>query len=225
MTSGLFITGTDTGVGKTHVACGLASALRRQGANVGVMKPAETGCFPRAGSLYPRDAVRLMRAAAVRDALDLVNPYRFSAPLAPSAAAAHEGKRIRVERIRKAFRALVRRHDWMLVEGAGGIMVPLTGRTTYLDLAGELRLPALIVARPGLGTINHTLLTVMALRAYRLPIAGIVINYARKGRPGLAERTSPAVIESLSRLPIIGTVRYGQEDMGNIAARLAADEP
>jgi len=217
---GIFITGTDTGVGKTFVGAGLAAALREQGINVGVMKPAETGCVFRKGVLVPSDALKLMKAGGVDDPLDLVNPYRFRAPLAPAVAAAREGKRLVIRRIVSAFRTLARKHTCMVVEGAGGIMVPLTSNHQYLDLARVLNLPVLVVARPGLGTINHTLLTVMALRSRRLRIAGIVINQSAKKSPGLAERTSPPVIERLSGVPIIGHVAYGQKDLRTITQYL-----
>jgi dethiobiotin synthetase len=217
---GIFITGTDTGVGKTFVGAGLAAALREKGIDVGVMKPAETGCMLRKGILVPRDALMLIKAGRVNDPLDLVNPYSFLDPLAPAIAAAREGKRINIRKIVSAFHSLARKHTCMLVEGAGGIMVPLTTSYKYLDLARALNLPVLVVARPGLGTINHTLLTVMALRSRRLRIAGIVINHRSKKRPGLAERTGLRAIERLSGVPIIGHTRYGQKDFRAIMRKL-----
>jgi len=219
---GIFITGTDTGVGKTFVAAGLAAALREQGINVGVMKPAETGCRLRKGVLIPQDALKLIKAGGVDDPLDLVNPYRFSAPLAPAIAAGREGKKVEIRKIVSAYRTLAGKHAYMLVEGAGGIMVPLTGKHQYLDLASLLNLPVLVVARPGLGTINHTLLTIMALRSQRLRVAGIVINHLSKQRPGLAERTGPRVIERLSGVPIIGHVTCGQKEFSTLARNLIA---
>jgi dethiobiotin synthetase len=217
---GIFITGTDTGVGKTYVGAGLAAALREKGIDVGVMKPAETGCTLRKGVLVPRDALKLIKAGGVDDPLDLVNPYRFLDPLAPAIAAAREGKKIDIRRIVSAFRDLSRKHACMVIEGAGGIMVPLTMSHQYLDLAGVLNLPVLVVARPGLGTINHTLLTIMALHSRRLRIAGIVINHRSKKRPGLAERTGLRAIERLSGVPIIGHIRYGQKDFRTILRHL-----
>ena len=213
---GIFITGTDTGVGKTYVGAGLAAALHERGIDVGVMKPAETGCGLRRGVLVPRDALKLIKAGGVDDPLDLVNPYRFREPLAPAVAAARDGKMIDVKRIVSAFRTLARKHECMLVEGAGGILVPLTRSHNFLDLARIMNLPVLIVARPALGTINHTLLTIMALHSRRLRIAGIVINHRSRQRPGLAERTGPPVIERLSGVPIIGHVTYGQKDRRDI---------
>ncbi len=208
MIKGLFITGTDTGVGKTYVAAGIAKTLRSAKIDVGVMKPAETGCRSRSGKLIPRDAEALIRAAAVRDPLSLVNPYRFQAPVAPSVAAQMERKTIDPGKILKSFKTLSQRHRFMIVEGAGGIMVPLAQGYLFLDLAEALGLPVLIVARPGLGTINHTLLTIDAIRNRGIMIAGVVINDGQGGRKGLAEATSPAVIQGLSGVPIIGTIAY-----------------
>jgi dethiobiotin synthetase len=220
MRNGIFITGTDTGVGKTFIGAGIASALRGQGVDVGVMKPVETGCPVRHSALVPRDAVALLRSSAAKDPLDLVNPYRFKAPLAPSVAAAREGMPIEMRRLLASFRKLEGRHEFMLIEGAGGIMVPLTARRSFLDLAAILNLPVLIIARPGLGTINHTLLTIMALRHRRLPIAGIVINYSRNQHAGEAERTNPDVIEYCSGVPVIGIVRHGQKVLSGLTRRL-----
>ncbi len=217
---GLFITGTDTDVGKTYVACGIANELRERGIDVGVMKPVETGCRSKKGVLVPADALALAQAAAVKDPLDLVNPYRFRNPLAPAVAASLEGNAVRIERIRKAFRELQKRHGSLLVEGAGGILVPLTRKLSFIDLAKMLDLPVLVVARPGLGTINHTLLTLAALRTHGVPIAGVVINHALAGKSGLAERTSPAVIEKRSGVPLLGTVRHDDCDFSGICDSL-----
>jgi len=216
MTPGFFVTGTDTGVGKTYVSTGIAAALKCRGMDVGVMKPAETGCRLRSGRLMPRDALQLMKSARVKDPLSLVNPYRLRKPLAPSVAAERESKKIDPEKILKAFNVLRERHDFMIVEGAGGIMVPLSGRYTYLDLARSMGLPVLIVARPGLGTINHTLLTIAALKGRKIPIAGIVINYALDWKPGLAEETSPAVIEKISGIRIVGILPYASRRFDSV---------
>jgi dethiobiotin synthetase len=219
-TRGIFITGTDTGVGKTYVAAGIAAELRRRGVNVGVMKPAETGCRTQKGKLVPRDALRLMEAAGVRDALALVNPYPFKNPLAPSVAAGLEKKKIDPDRIGTAYRTLSRRHEFMIVEGAGGIMVPLWRGYTFLDLAQALQLPVVIVARPGLGTINHSLLTIAALKERGLEISGIVFNHAREKKDGLAEATSPGVVGNISGVPIWGILAYRSRRFGALAAHL-----
>jgi dethiobiotin synthetase len=219
LTSGFFVTGTDTGVGKTYVSAGIATALKLRGVNVGVMKPAETGCRMRAGRLMPKDALVLMKSACVKDPLSLVNPYRMRNPLAPSVAAAREGKKIDPDKILKAFNTLCERHEFMIVEGAGGIMVPLCGQYTYLDLASMMGLPVLIVARPGLGTINHTLLSIAALKCRNIAIAGIVINYALDWKSGLAEETSPAVIEQISGIRIVGILPYASRRFDGVLNR------
>ncbi len=220
MNKGIFVTGTDTGIGKTYVSVRIAEELRRCGVDVGVMKPAETGCLKRSGRLIPSDAVRLMRAAGVRDSLAHVNPYRFTRPLAPSLAAELEGKQIDTVRILRSFQALSQKHEFMIVEGAGGIMVPLAHRYCYVDLAADLDLPVIIVAHPGLGTINHTLLTISALRGKGVAIAGVVINFANDRKAGLAEKTSPGIIEKISGIGILGTVRHGSDCVQDIVEKM-----
>jgi dethiobiotin synthetase len=211
--SGIFITGTDTGVGKTYIATVIVRELKKRGINVGVMKPAETGCRCRFGVPVPADAVQLRKAAGVRDSLELVNPYRFSKPLAPSAAADMEGRSISPHSLIKAYTTLARRHEFMIVEGAGGIMVPLNDGYSFLDLAADLELPVLIIARPNLGTINHTLLTVAALRQRNLRALGVIINDARGGKNGLAEKTAPAVIQKNGAIPILACIPHGSRDI------------
>jgi len=170
---GVFVTGTDTGVGKTVVACALASGLRDRGLDVGVMKPAETG-VPDDG---PLDARALRAAAGVGDPLDLVCPQTFALPAAPTVAARHEGRAVDLAAIDAAFAALRERHDWLVVEGAGGLRVPAADGLDMAGLAARLELPVLLVARAALGTINHTLLTLEAIRASGLRLAGVVINH------------------------------------------------
>jgi dethiobiotin synthetase len=225
MKKGFFITGTDTGVGKTYVAEGIAVECKKRKINVGVMKPAETGCRVIAGRLVPRDALRLLNAAGTRDALALVNPFRFRKPLAPSIAAELEDSMVSISAIMKAYRTLENRHDLMIVEGAGGILVPLIAKHTHLDLAERMGLPVVIVARPGLGTINHTLLTISALRGRGMSIAGVVINYAHSQTAGLAERTGPAVIEKISGIPILATIPHSSRGFGSLVDRLLCDPP
>jgi len=175
--AGLFITGTDTGVGKTVVSCALARGLRAAGVDVGVMKPVETG-VPSSG---PEDARALIRAADVSDDVDLVCPIQYAMPAAPEAAAAAEGSEAEVsssERISRAFTTLSDRHAFMLVEGAGGILVPFDEQTTMATVARQLGLPVLIVARASLGTINHTLLTLEACNKRGLDVLGVVLSHA-----------------------------------------------
>jgi dethiobiotin synthetase len=170
---GLFVTGTDTGVGKTVVGCALAEMLRQRGVDVGVMKPIETGVGPQG----PLDAIALVEAAGVDDPLGLVCPQRFDLPAAPSIAAAHEGRSVDLQAVRSAYAALRERHAFLLVEGAGGVLVPIAPGYSMVDLMGELALPLLVVARAALGTVNHTQLTLEALERRGLDLAGVVISH------------------------------------------------
>ncbi len=215
---GLFILGTGTEMGKTAVAAGLAVALRRRGLSVGVMKPIATGC--RRG--VSEDAAWLRRAAGVNDPLDLVNPYHYQTPSAPAVAVAREAPliagsrgpqtvrrggrgRIDLDVIRRAYEQLAARHDIVLVEGIGGLLVPIDGERTVADLIRALDLPALLVSCAQLGTINHTWLTVEAARDAGVEILGVVLN-GRLARPSVAEQTNPAVIRRRTGVPIMGIV-------------------
>jgi len=171
---GLFITGTDTGVGKTLVGCAIAERLRHRGVDVGVMKPIETGVAQPQG---PLDAIALMESAGVDDPLDLVCPVQLALPAAPDVAAEAEGRSIDLGIVRSAFDALRLRHELVLVEGAGGLLVPIANGFTMADLARDLGLPLLVVARGRLGTVNHTLLTIEVAAGRGLPIAGVVISH------------------------------------------------
>jgi dethiobiotin synthetase len=172
--AGIFITGTDTGVGKTVVTCALARGLRAAGIDVGVMKPIETG-VPDTG---PEDARALVRAAGVDDPLELVCPIQYTMPAAPEASAADEGRTTSVDAIAKAYATLSARHDFVLVEGAGGLLVPIDERTTMASLAERLELGVVIVARASLGTINHTLLTLEACATRALDVVGVVVSHS-----------------------------------------------
>ncbi|HTF56182.1 MAG TPA: dethiobiotin synthase [Planctomycetota bacterium] len=196
----LLVTGTDTDVGKTFVAAGLAAALRRRGVDVGVMKPVATG--------RTDDARILMAASGSGDPLELVNPVHLKAPLSPHLAAKLEGKRVDLRVIERAYRALIARHRVVIVEGAGGLLVPIRDGFTFADLAKRLRLPLLIVARDTLGTINHTSLTVEAARARGLKILGIVVNRISPGRRSLAERMNPAAIGKATGVPILASLPW-----------------
>lgn len=203
MTPSVFVTGTDTGVGKTVVAAGLAAAFARGGADVGVMKPVATGA-PRSA-----DALFLRSAAGSHDPLETINPVCLPAPLAPAVAARLARRPMDLARIMKAWRALSSTHECMIVEGIGGLLVPLKGRFTVADLARRMNLPLLIVARPTLGTLNHTALTVHAARAAGLTIAGIILNYHAPFRRGLAERTNLRAIGDLAGgVPLLGEIPW-----------------
>jgi dethiobiotin synthetase len=201
------VTGTDTGVGKTLITAGLAAALRASGIDVGVMKPVETGCPMRGGRLLPEDAVMLREASGSPDSLDLINPYRFREPLAPMVAAERDGRPIDVQRIHDCFGLLSRRHPVLLVEGAGGLMVPITEHVSFLDLARDLRLPLLVVIGSRLGALNHARLTVQAAVHARLAVVGAILNCVADDRSP-ARRTNASVLGRLLRVPILCEVPY-----------------
>lgn len=171
---GLFVTGTDTGVGKTVVACALVAALRARGLDVGVMKPCETGVGPGG----PGDALALARAADSADAVSEICPVQLALPAAPSVAAAHEGRQIDLAALRSGFERLAARHDFTVVEGAGGLLVPIRPPSDMADLASDLGLPLLVVARAALGTINHTRLTLAEADRRGLPVLGVVVSHS-----------------------------------------------
>ena len=199
---GLFITGTDTGVGKTIVAASLVASLRHSGFDMGVMKPIETGF-----SLRSSDAVFLKKIAAVKDSLDSICPYRLKHPLSPFTAAKMENVSIGFERIARAYGELLQNHQALLVEGAGGLLVPIARDKMMADLAFCLELPVLIISRTGLGTINHTLLSVEAARKRGVEVAGVIFNHLGPRR-GLAEKTNPSVIRHFLDVPILGEIPY-----------------
>ena len=217
---GVFVAGTDTEVGKTAIAAALAAALRGRGVDVGVMKPIASGGVP---SL---DALMLKDAAATDDDLELINPICLTEPLAPSIAAEIDGVEIDLGAIRRARDELDRRHDVMIVEGIGGWLVPICEGVTSADIAVEFGLPVLIVARPGLGTINHTLLTLEAVRRRSLPVLGVVINRFNAAAATVAERTNPDQIERYGRVKVLAVVPDIQEvqtgDVGGVVPHLDA---
>jgi dethiobiotin synthetase len=173
MTSpGFFITGTDTGVGKTVAACALVHALRKRGVDVGVMKPMETGV----GEEGPLDAQALRAAAGVKDTLDEICPLQFALPAAPNVAAATESRVVDLGMVRDGFKRLASRHEFMIVEGAGGLLVPTTDAEDMGSLAEDFDLPIVVVARMALGTINHTLLTLREMERRGLALAGVILS-------------------------------------------------
>jgi dethiobiotin synthetase len=210
--NGLFVTATDTGVGKTWVACALIRAAVRRRLRVAAMKPCETGDGD--------DGARLI--AATGRALDesLARPYRFALPASPEVAARAEGSFVDVERIASAYARLAADADFTIVEGAGGLLVPVAPGLLMADLAARLGLPILVVARASLGTVNHTLLTLEAARARRLAIAGVVLCRAVDSA-GADEPTNPEAIAAYGRVPILGLFPHGA-DADAIADRVLA---
>jgi len=191
------------------VVAALTLILQKAGVRVGVMKAVETGCRPRPdGSLGARDAEFLKTVSGSEDPEALVCPERYRAPLAPWTAATREGKRVSVARIRNAYGRLARRHSLVFVEGAGGVAVPLSKNYSFSELARDLSLSAIVVARPMLGTINHTVLTVERLRERKVPVIGVVFCKTNPGRNALAADSSARVIKSLTGVPFMGTLGF-----------------
>lgn len=206
LNKGVFVTGTDTNCGKTIIAGGIARVLLRKGLNVGVMKPVATWGDPcREPGVRTKwiseDALHLRQAAATSDSLDLINPVCLKAAMAPWPAASLEKKSIDLTRVTWAYRELTKRHDYMVVEGVGGVMVPIKRRFFVSDLILKFKLPAIVVAHPDLGTLNHTLLTVSMLKNEGIPLAGVIVNnYQGRNR---AEKSNPKVLQRILKRRII----------------------
>jgi len=222
MKHGLFITGTDTGVGKTIVTAALAIVLRRRGLDAGVMKPVATGCVRSREGLVSEDAEFLAQAADAPESLDEIAPIRLAEPLAPTIAAARAGRPLDLNPMWAAWRRLSATHEIMLVEGIGGILCPVTPDAFIGDLAKGFGLPLVIVARATLGTINHTALTVEAARARGLEVAGIVINRYDRDREDVAQLTAPDEIQRATGATVLGLVP--DDKMTNLAAGVVGDD-
>lgn len=176
MVCGLFITGTGTGVGKTYVGALVARALRDAGQRVGVYKPVASGCEMRGGKLVSPDAVALWEAAGRPGTLDQVCPQTFAAPLAPHLAARAEGRRVNRQQLRDGIDFWRKTSDVVIVEGAGGLMSPISDDDYNANLAAQIGYPLIVVAANVLGTINATLQTLITANMFSLPAAGLVLN-------------------------------------------------
>lgn len=205
----LFVTGTDTAVGKTVVTALLGCALRRRGVRVAAMKPVATGCDVTEQGLVSADALFIREKLALDEPVELINPVRYAAPAAPAVAAKIEGRAVDLAACDRAFESLKGRHESVLVEGIGGLFVPIAERFTVADLALQWRLPLLIVGRPGLGTINHTALTVHYARSKGLRVIGFLFNTAEPLAGGIAEETNPRCVEELCGVPYCGSIPHG----------------
>lgn len=198
-TRGFFITGTDTGVGKTLVSCILAKVLSQR-FHLGVMKPLASGSM--------LDVQRLKRASGRGDLdFEKLNPVFFDEPISPFSASLLGNKRIHLSKIYESYVWLQKHSDFVIVEGIGGLHVPITGKLTVADLALEMNLPLLIVTHPFLGTLNHTLLTVNYARQKGLKINGMIIN-ASKNQKDPSTKTNALALSRLTRLPILASIPY-----------------
>jgi dethiobiotin synthetase len=198
----IFVTGTDTGVGKTVATAALGLALREAGVDVGLMKPIETGAVWRDGRRVGQDAEVLRRLIAPEDPPEDVNPIALELPAAPSAAAKHAGRALDLGVVREAYARLASRHAWVLIEGAGGLLVPIDAKTTMADLALALEAPLVVVARQRLGTINHTLLTLREADRLDCRVLGVILNaWDGSGSP-LTEADARNLDALRERLPV-----------------------
>lgn len=204
----LFITGTDTGVGKTTVSAGLAAFLSlRKKMNVGVMKPFESGLSKNSKDLLPWDAICLREASDSTDDLDDIIPYTFEAPLAPEIAAKLEHVQIDIDIVDRIYKKITKKHDIVLIEGAGGVLVPIKKGFFYADLIERWSAPAIVVAKLGLGTINHTLLTCNYLESRGIKVVGVILNN-NDGVSNLASQTNPEVLKRYLNVPLLGIFPY-----------------
>lgn len=211
--SGLFITATDTDVGKTVITGAIGAALRIRGVKVGVMKPlASGGVTDQFGRLVSEDATFLMEAAGIgEDERPLVNPLCLGPALTPATAALVSGIHVDIPAILEAYAVLTKKYDSLLVEGVGGVTAPLWQDYLLADLMAELSLPVIVVTRPNLGTINHTVLTAEYIRQRGLKIAGIIINGWNESEAGILEKSNAEYIGRLTKLPILGKFPYSPQ--------------
>jgi dethiobiotin synthetase len=218
---GFFVTGTDTGVGKTRIAVALLRALAQAGARVAGMKPVAAGCELRDGLLVNDDALALLDASTVAAGYEEVNPYAFAPPIAPHVAAHRAGIVIDQARLRACFDRLTTRADCVVVEGAGGWLVPLGASTTLADFARDLDLPVILVVGMRLGCINHALLSAQAIASTGLTLAGWVAN---DPFPAMPERAaSAAAIAERIAAPCYADLEYGATpDLKSIASHCLA---
>jgi dethiobiotin synthetase len=203
---GIFVTATDTSVGKTTVAAGLVGFLKRLGLDVGVMKPVATGAVEcDSGKLISQDAEMLVKFSASTDPWEWINPYCLSTPVTPSLAAKIEGVSIDFGKLKSVYEKLLSRHEFLVVEGAGGAMSPVFENKVMADLIKALEMPAVIVSRSSLGTINHTLMTYQCLRVYEIPVLGFFLNRFPK-KPNLSESTNAEILVSVGGLTHLGSI-------------------
>ncbi len=195
----LFVTGTDTGVGKTAIACLLCRQARQSGLRVNVMKPFASGSWD--------DARRLKKAAGTQAPLGQITPVFYRTPAATWAAALREKRPWKWRDVDAAFARAQKNCDVLIVEGIGGALVPLNETCTVADLIARWNIPAIVVARWGLGTLNHTLLTLEALKQRKIRVAGLIFNQTTPGKMGFVEKTNRLFFEK-SGVPVLGGIRY-----------------
>ncbi len=208
-----FVTGTDTGVGKTLVSCALLHAFAAQGKRVAGMKPVACGCD---ADGRHQDVEKLLAAGNAGANRSQINPYNFAAPIAPSIAAYESGSRIELDRILHAYHLLADQADVVIVEGVGGYRVPLNDQQDGADMAVQLGLPVIMVVGMRLGCLNHALLTAAAIEASGLELAGWVANVPTAGMSALRENIS--TLQHCLQAPLLGVIEFRQQAEARIAA-------
>ncbi|MBA4416853.1 MAG: dethiobiotin synthase [Syntrophus sp. (in: bacteria)] len=199
-----FVTGTDTNVGKTLISVSLAAFFSlKKGLRVGVMKPFETGLPENRSDLFSCDGTSLKKASGSADDLATISPYTFPLPLAPESAAMLEQIEIDLNVVDNAYKRIIGNHDITIVEGAGGVLVPIKDGFFFADLIKRWNLPAVIVSRLGLGTINHTLSTCRILQAQGIKVLGVILNNT-EGTDKPAAQTNPDILKKYLTAPILG---------------------
>jgi len=192
-----FVTATDTEVGKTFITAGLAKVAQLAGRNIGISKPISCGGID--------DPIFYKKLLNISDGIDEINPIRFKRPLAPYSAKKKEKVKIDIPKIKRHVASLKKWRDITFVEGIGGALVPIKKDYFVSDLIKDLKIPCIIIARAGLGTINHTLMTIKILKKAGVKITGVIVN-GYKGKE-LSERSNAQDIEELSGVPVIGNIK------------------
>ena len=208
----IFITGTDTDIGKTYITAGLGASLQKMGIDVGVMKPFAAGSAQKK-SYKSEDVEILSRMAKVNDPENLVNPQFFPISASPYTAWKKLKTKPKISTILSSFKKLSKLHDMILVEGMGGIMTPILKDYYITNLIKEMKIPTVIVARSKVGTVNHTIMTVKMCEKYKIPIKGIIINNFDKGYP-IKDLTHD--LENLTGVPVLGSIPF-IKDMNNVS--------
>ncbi|RXT06989.1 dethiobiotin synthase [Ammoniphilus sp. CFH 90114] len=204
MSQGIFITGTDTDIGKTFVGAGLAAVFKERGIDVGVFKPMMSGV----SQANPKsDCWLLKEMSGDPSPLEDINPFQFDEPLAPYVAQQRHGRSISLDETLASWKNIQDRHPFYVIEGAGGLAVPMGPGYLVSDIARSIGFPLIIVARPSLGTVNHTLLSIAYARQNGLNVIGVILNGLRE--TGVAEETNPKLIEEFSEgVPVLGVLPY-----------------
>ncbi len=221
MMKSYFITGTDTDVGKTCVTAGIASAMKKMGINVGIMKPFAAGTRRDKG-YKSQDVYLLSKAAQVNDTEELVNPYFFPIPASPFTAMQNLALEIDIKIVLNNFKKLSMLHDVLLVEGMGGIMTPILKNYFVTDLIKEMDLETIIVTSSRIGTVNHTIMTTKMCQNYGIKVRGIIINNLNSN--GYPTNELKRDIEELTEFPVLGSIPYVEDSNFEKISQIITDK-